>query len=536
MTTLLEDIQSELNEMTFVLDFAKHGCWIFALYNQATPRADINRLLEHDLKLPVIFWSYDDKNQNPVDYLKQLSDEQKQQRALIIFTNIMKGGDNALQAIDQSCDVFAQYPHSLLFWFTEEECTELGLKAEHFWALRRGIFDFCREIKEEKEQEKVVPEEKIAQTNPVGSGRWLNSLLVIENHQNALEQLEHYQNVIDEYKNLDVTKLLKKYASKYLPVAESYDNVAYLFYYLGRYPEAITYCQSALSFYEKLLGEKFYPNTLACKNNLAVLYVRVNRYLEAEQLLESLATILEKRKERFAEYATVLTNLASVYCAEGLREQAKPLYEQSLSIRKENLPADHPDIASGLNDLAMLYYAEGDYEKVEHLFKASLSILEKSLGTDHFIVAGCLNNLGRLFEKQGRLSEAEPLLLKSLAIKEKVLGQNHPSVAGSLNNLASLHQAQGKYTEAELEYNKSLAIREEILGLEHPQVASSLNNLAILYGEQQQYEQAELLHQRAVAIAEQSLGKFHFDTRRYKKNYQRLLAIKSGQAFTSPPH
>lgn len=531
MTTLLEDLDSEFNELAFVLDFAKHGCWIFALYNQATPKKEINKRLQHDLKLPVFIWSCSAENPYPIDYLQQLTEEQKQQRALIIFSNMMSGGEKTLQSLELNCDAFAQYPHSLLFWFTEEECTELSLKAEHFWALRRGIFNFCRVVKEEKEEkkEKVVPLDKVAQSNVLGSGRWLNSLLIIENYQQALEQLEYFQNVLNKSSKLDINTLVKKYASKYLPIAEANDNVAYLLYYLGRYPEAISFCQTALAIYDKLLGENFYPNTLATKNNLAMLYERVSRPIEAEHLLEQTLAILEKRKDCFAELATVLNNLASVYCAQGMREQAKPLYEKSLNIKEQHLSPDHPDIASGLNELAILYYAEGEYQKVEALLQRSLAILEKTLGKDHFAVAGCLNNLARLYEKQGKLAEAEPLLYRSLAIKEHALGQNHPSVAGSLNNLASLHQAQGKNQQAEQEYKQSLAIRENVLGVNHPQVASSLNNLAILYDEQGLHDQAEPLHQRAITIAEKALGRFHFDTRRYKKNYRRLLTRNMGK-------
>jgi tetratricopeptide (TPR) repeat protein len=524
MTNLLNDIESELKEITFVLDFAKHGGWIFALYNKVTPREDINRLLQNELKLPFFSWYYSPENPYPISYLQELTEEEKQQRALVIFSDVASGGEKTLQSLDSLCDAFAQQPHSLLFWLTEQESADVSMKAERFWALRRGIFNFCLVAKEATE--KVIPKEKIAQSSIIGTGRWLNSLLTIENHQQAQDQLDFYLNVVSESEIVNVHSLTKKDANKVLPIAEAHDNVAYLFYYLGRYAEAIPFCQTALALYTKMLGEKYYPTTLAANNNLAVLYERVSRHIEAEQILERTLVVLEKRADCFAALATVLNNLASVYGAQGLLEQAKPLYARSLEIREQNLSPDHPDIASGLNELAILYYSEGDYEKVESLFQRSLVILEKSLGNDHFSVAGCLNNLARLYEKQGKFEQAEPLYYRSLAIKEQSMGQNHPSVAGSLNNLASLHQAQGKYEQAETEYKKSLAIREKVLGSDHPQVASSLNNLAILYDVQGMFEKAEALHQRAIAIAEKTLGKFHADTKRYEKNYHRFLAKK----------
>lgn len=527
MINRLESIESEFEEMVFVLDFIKHGGWTFAIYNEATPREDINQLLKNELKLPFFTWDYSPENPYPVSYLETLTEAQKQQQALVIFSNVARGGKKTIQSLDYNCDTFSQHPHGLLFWITEEESFEIIMDAERFWTLRRGVFNLCRVVREVPEP--AAPKEKIAQSNLMGTGRWLNNLVMIENYQQAQDQLEFYSNVISESESIDINSLTKKDAHKVRPIVEAYDNVAYLHHYLGNYAKAIPFAQTALALYAKILGEKYYPTTLAANNNLAVLYERVGQHLDAEKILESLLAILEKRTDCFTALATVLNNLAAVYSAQGMVEQASPLCQRSLEIREQNLPPDHPDIASGLNELAILYYTQGDYEKVETLFQRSLAILEQSLGKDHFSVAGCLNNLARVYEKEGKLEQAEPLYNRSLAIKEKVLGQYHPSVAGSLNNLASLHQAQGKYQQAELEYKKSLAIREKVLGENHPQVASSLNNLAILYDAQGLYEQAATLHQRAIAIAEKALGKFHSDTKRYEKNYHRLLAKKANQ-------
>lgn len=528
MITLLEDIENEFKEITFVLDAAKHGGWIFALYNQATPREAINQLLQNELKLPLFTWHYSLENPYPISYLQALTEEQKQQQALVIFSDIANGSEKTIQSLDSVCDAFDQQPHSLLFWLTEQESVVVRRKAARFWTLRRGLFNFCRETK--KVTEKVMPKEKFGQSSLIGTGRWLNTLLTIENHQQAQKHLEFYINIVNEAETINVHSLTKNVANQVLPIAEAYDNVAYLFHYLERYAEAIPFCQTALALYTKMLGEKYYPTTVAANNNLAVLYERANRHVEAEQILERTLAVLENRADCFAALATVLNNLASVYGEQGLPEQAKPLYIRSLTIREQNLPPDHPDIASGLNELAILYYSEGDYEKVEALFQRSLAILETSLGNNHFSVAGCLNNLARLYEKQGKFEQAEPLYYRSLAIKEQSMGKNHPSVANGLNNLASLHQAQGKFEQAETEYKKSLVIRENVLGADHPQVASSLNNLAILYDTQGLYEKADILHQKAIAIAEQALGKFHADTKRYEKNYRRSLAKKNQSA------
>ena len=52
----------------------------------------------------------------------------------------------------------------------------------------------------------------------------------------------------------------------------------------------------------------------------------------------------------------------------GTIAEAKPLYEEALSIRRRVLGVDHPDLADSLNNLANLYRAQGRYSKAEPLY------------------------------------------------------------------------------------------------------------------------------------------------------------------------
>ncbi|MEB3164920.1 MAG: tetratricopeptide repeat protein, partial [Prochlorothrix sp.] len=132
---------------------------------------------------------------------------------------------------------------------------------------------------------------------------------------------------------------------------------------------------------------------------------------------------------------------------EGRYSEAEPLYKRSLSIREEQLGADHPDTAQSLNNLAALYQSQGRYSEAEPLYKRSLLIREQQLGADHPDTATSLNNLAGLYESQGRYSEAEPLYTRSLAITEQQLGADHPDTATSLNNLAVFNWAQDRFDE-----------------------------------------------------------------------------------------
>ncbi len=205
-----------------------------------------------------------------------------------------------------------------------------------------------------------------------------------------------------------------------------------------------------------------------------------------------------------------LLNAAGYYLHEqGRYSEAEPLYERSLSIREQQLGADHPTVASSLNNLAELYQSQGRYSEAELLSKRSLSIFEQQLGADHPTIATSLNNLAELYQSQGRYSEAELLSKRSLSIFEQQLGADHPTVATSLNNLALLYYSQGRYSEAELLSKRSLSLKEQQLGADHPTIATSLNNLALLYYSQGRYSEAELLSKRSLSIFEQQLGADH---------------------------
>ncbi|MEA5449469.1 tetratricopeptide repeat protein [Leptolyngbya sp. CCNP1308] len=195
----------------------------------------------------------------------------------------------------------------------------------------------------------------------------------------------------------------------------------------------------------------------------------------------------------------------------GRYQDAIPLAEEALSIRREQLGDRHPDVATSLNNLAFLYQDQGRYGEAEHLYQESLSILREQLGDRHPDVALSLNNLAELYRDQGRYGDAEPLYREALSIRREQLDEHHPDIATSLNNLAGLYVNQGRYGEAETLLQESLSIRREQLDGHHPDIATSLNNLAELYRVQGRYGEAEPLFQEALSIFREQLGDRHSD-------------------------
>jgi tetratricopeptide (TPR) repeat protein len=62
---------------------------------------------------------------------------------------------------------------------------------------------------------------------------------------------------------------------------------------------------------------------------------------------------------------------------QGKYNEAIPLAEQALAIRKQQLGDNHPLTATSLNNLAYLYQSQGRYNEAEPLYKQALAIIKK---------------------------------------------------------------------------------------------------------------------------------------------------------------
>ena len=98
-------------------------------------------------------------------------------------------------------------------------------------------------------------------------------------------------------------------------------------------------------------------------------------------------------------------------------ERAEKLLSQSLDIRREVLPEDHPSLATNLNDLAVTVHKLGDLPRAEVLFREALGAMIRVRGPEHPYVAALRNNLARLLRQAGKLEAAEGELRAALEIR-----------------------------------------------------------------------------------------------------------------------
>ena len=292
---------------------------------------------------------------------------------------------------------------------------------------------------------------------------------------------------------------------------EELNNKMKELYNQGKYTDAIAVALKAREVARKESGDTsaVYATSL---NDLAYLYDMTEDYETAKPLyVQSIAI----RKKIFGEehpfYATSLHNLAYLYVHTGNDAAAESLFKKVLVIRKKALGENDLDYIYTITDLAALYNRTGSYTTAESLYEELLVLIKKVSGAETMDYVRVLNSLTMTYGNAGNYLSAEPLLTEALNLVKKIKGEEDPEYANILGNLAFTYEKTGNYAAADPLFLQSLAITKKALGKDHIEYSYRLNNLAFLYQEMGNYTAAEPLYKEALNIRKKLLGGEHPD-------------------------
>ena len=230
----------------------------------------------------------------------------------------------------------------------------------------------------------------------------------------------------------------------------------------------------------------------------------------AESLFDDTLSLLRARLPAdHVEIASPLNNLAGLRKAQGRYPEARTLYERALGVYLISHGENHPDTAAAFNNLASLEYDVGNYDKAESFFEKSVEIQELLFGPDHPKVATGLANLAVCLQFTGRHRAARAMLERSLAIRTATLGPDHIMVANTVHNLAGVLVTLGDFATARPMYDRSLERRQAVLGRDHTLVANSLNDLAGLLMNQGDSATALPMYEESLRIRLALHGEMH---------------------------
>jgi len=260
--------------------------------------------------------------------------------------------------------------------------------------------------------------------------------------------------------------------------------------------------------------------------------------------------------------ATLFQAIADVYVRLGLFDDAEPLYDRALALRREVHPEGHVEVAQTLRSLAWLHVERGAFASADSLgglaeaiigsdaesidaarllyvkgrsrfqqaeFPAADSLHERAaalfrrlLGDDDAETIANLAQQAHVAEALGNDSLALARATEVLASRRRVFGEEHPYVAEALNDVAFTLRKQGRYDEAEPLYRESIALKRRLLSEDHPALATSLNNLGVMFGIAGRYEEVGPLFEEALSIRRARYGNVHPSVGSTLSNLSRL--------------
>jgi serine/threonine-protein kinase len=147
--------------------------------------------------------------------------------------------------------------------------------------------------------------------------------------------------------------------------------------------------------------------------------------------------------------AAIMNTIGDVDRQLSLWDEARPLLEESLRIRTEQLPPDHADLATSYHNLGFYHHERGDFATAEKYYKQALAIRKKLPGeVGKHATAATLHNLAWMLGNEGESAEALKLFNEVLAIRRELHGELHREVVFTKFGIAITLIDEGKFLQA----------------------------------------------------------------------------------------
>lgn len=233
----------------------------------------------------------------------------------------------------------------------------------------------------------------------------------------------------------------------------------------------------------------------------------------ARQILDNGAQrIAGELSNQPATKAAVLDTIGGAYLGLALPEDAQPLIEQGLAVRRSLFGGDSEAVASSLYSLSRVHEKKGDLARAEALARQSLAIHQRQSGPASIETAAGLCRLGVILKEKDELAAAEKLFQSCLDVRRARRGPHDESLTTPLDNLAQIASHRGNNALAQKYLNQALEIDRRSRSAEHPQYIRHLLRLAIVTHDRGETAQAEPLFRRALELNRRVLGPEHPET------------------------
>lgn len=238
-------------------------------------------------------------------------------------------------------------------------------------------------------------------------------------------------------------------AEKSEAVAQSYNNLGTVAFYMEDYQEALSNFEKALELNRKAFGDENLE-TGRCYNNLGFINRRLGNLQQALVNYKMAVDIWTKTLgEEHPETATALNNLGILYRQLDELEKARPYLEKALDIRKKSLGEDHPQAIAGMRNLADLYAMLARAADGRPIIERALDISEQKYTEGNWRIYAAQSIYGLILVKLGEHDQGFRLLVTSYEGLVQVRGNDDMSITQeALKRLIRAHDAHGDAQEA----------------------------------------------------------------------------------------
>jgi CHAT domain-containing protein len=199
----------------------------------------------------------------------------------------------------------------------------------------------------------------------------------INNRAVLYQELAQYNEAEKDFESAKA--VVKEILGESRELALVLNNEAILFAEVGRNDAAIASLQQANAIFDKL-PVKALNNQVGTQSNLALLYQRTNKFAEAEAIYLKLEKDLGTSNPY---YAGVLNNLALLYVQMNKPEKVEDYLKKAAQVYKTKFGEESPNYAKVIGDQGWFYRTKERYAEAEPLLQRSMEIREKTLGVDH---------------------------------------------------------------------------------------------------------------------------------------------------------
>ncbi|KAJ3200442.1 Kinesin light chain 3 [Entophlyctis luteolus] len=278
-------------------------------------------------------------------------------------------------------------------------------------------------------------------------------------------------------------------------------DLARAYEFTGRLREAEPIYLQLLEFEREIFGVN-HPSALTTAHNLAGLYVKQERYQEAETLRVDIVKRSQSATGDDAHALVFKRGLAILYMKQGRFREAEPLMQDSLDKCRTLFGERHPDTTDSLYHLALIQLSLGNIAKSKETLTESYELLSRRHGKHHAQTITACNNLGILHIQLGYYAKAKEYCEEYLAINLAIFGPSNRDTLLGQANVGVVNYLLGHYEEADIHLTASVRNYAKFYGLDQPANIVTLINLGILRKLQKRMDEAEYTFDQALLFCE----------------------------------